>query len=34
MLTIFGPKSAGFCDGVSRRGFLRIGTLAMGGGRC
>jgi hypothetical protein len=31
MLTIFGPESRGFCDGVSRRGFLRIGTLAMGG---
>jgi hypothetical protein len=31
MLTIFGPRSSGFCDGVSRRGFLRIGTLAMGG---
>ena len=31
MLTIFGPKSTGFCDGVSRRSFLRIGALAMGG---
>ena len=31
MLTIFGPKSSGFCDGISRRGFLRIGTFAMGG---
>lgn len=31
MLTIFGPRSGGFCDGVSRRGFLRIGALAMGG---
>ena len=31
MLTINGPKSRGFCDGVSRRGFLRIGTFAMGG---
>jgi hypothetical protein len=30
MLTIFGPKSTGFCDKVSRRGFLRIGTFAMG----
>lgn len=30
MLTIFGPRSSGFCDGVSRRGFLRVGTLAMG----
>jgi hypothetical protein len=31
MLTIFGPASRGYCDGVSRRGFLRVGTLAMGG---
>ena len=30
MLTIFGPKSSGFCDGINRRGFLRIGTFAMG----
>jgi hypothetical protein len=30
MLTISGPKSTGFCDGISRRGFLRIGTFAMG----
>ncbi len=31
MLTIYGKKSARFCDGVSRRDFLRIGGLAMGG---
>jgi hypothetical protein len=31
MLTIFGPKSGRFCDGVSRRDFLRIGGLALGG---
>jgi hypothetical protein len=31
MLTIFGPRSNGFCDGISRRGFLRVGTFAMGG---
>jgi len=31
MLTIFGPKSGHFCDGVSRRDFLRIGGLALGG---
>jgi hypothetical protein len=31
MLTIFGPRSTGFCDRVSRRGFLRVGTFAMGG---
>ena len=28
MLTIYGPKSR-FCDGVSRRSFLKIGGLAM-----
>jgi len=37
MLTIHGPQSpntaaGGFCDGVSRRGFLRIGTLGGLGG--
>ena len=35
MLTIFGPEGRGagegYCDRVSRRGFLRIGTFAMGG---
>jgi len=31
MLTIHGHKSARFCDGVSRRDFLRIGGLALGG---
>src|SRR5437868_6718183 len=30
MLTIQGTQQARFCDGVSRRGFLRIGTLALG----
>ncbi|KAB2668330.1 MAG: DUF1501 domain-containing protein [Verrucomicrobia bacterium] len=30
MLTIPGPSS-GFCDGFSRRNFLRIGALGMGG---
>lgn len=30
MLTVFGGKQR-FCDGVSRRNFLRIGGLAMGG---
>ncbi|HEY7153333.1 MAG TPA: DUF1501 domain-containing protein [Gemmataceae bacterium] len=29
MLTIFGQKQR-FCDGVSRRGFLRIGTFTFG----
>ena len=31
MLTIHGSKTARFCDGVSRRDFLRIGGLALGG---
>src|SRR5262245_41915630 len=31
MLTIFGPSGTGYCDRVSRRGVLRIGTFAMGG---
>lgn len=30
MLTIYGDKQR-FCDGVSRRNFLKIGTLALGG---
>ncbi len=32
MLTIYGPKTNGYCDGVSRRAFLRIGALGMGAG--
>src|SRR6187455_3294683 len=35
MLTIQGPKPQGtsgrFCDGMTRRDFIRIGGLAMGG---
>jgi hypothetical protein len=33
MLTILGDsgRKAGFCDGLSRRGFLKIGGAAMGG---
>jgi hypothetical protein len=33
MLTILGPKptASGFCDGISRRNFLRIGSLGLGG---
>ncbi|MBN8248715.1 MAG: DUF1501 domain-containing protein [Verrucomicrobia bacterium] len=33
MLTILGSRPAGgaFCDGISRRNFLRIGALGMGG---
>ena len=30
MLTIFGPRQQ-FCDGISRRNFLRIGALGLGG---
>src|SRR6185369_13031878 len=30
MLTIYGPKQR-FCDGVSRRNFLKIGALGLGG---
>src|SRR5436309_767982 len=30
MLTIYGSKQR-FCDGVSRRNFLRIGALGLGG---
>lgn len=31
MLTIFGNKQTTGCDGVSRRQFLRVGALGMGG---
>jgi hypothetical protein len=31
MLTLFGPSSR-FCDGISRRSFLRIGALGVGTG--
>ena len=31
MITIFGQKTRGFCDGMSRRNFLRIGGMAVGG---
>ena len=30
MLTIPGPKTR-YCDGIDRRGFLRIGGLGLGG---
>src|SRR5215216_208578 len=30
MLTIYGSKSR-FCDGISRRNFLKIGALGLGG---
>src|SRR5262245_7035074 len=32
MLTIFGQRDRSFCDGLSRRSFLRIGALGMGAG--
>lgn len=32
MLTLFGPPVKGFCDGLSRRSFLRIGALGVGAG--
>ena len=31
MLSIYGNSSGRFCDGVSRRNFLKIGGLGMGG---
>jgi len=31
MLTVTGTKGEAFCDGVTRRGFLRIGALGLGG---
>src|SRR6516225_10475969 len=31
MLTILGPRHGGFCDQISRRNFLQIGGLALGG---
>ena len=31
MLTILGENSGSFCDGHSRRDFLQIGGLALGG---
>ena len=31
MLSLFGPARDGYCDGVSRRDFLKVGGLALGG---
>ena len=31
MLTIAGRARSGYCDGVTRRDFLKIGGLALGG---
>ncbi|MEI6236458.1 MAG: DUF1501 domain-containing protein, partial [Planctomycetota bacterium] len=30
MLTIQGSNASRFCDGISRRGFIRIGSLSLG----
>ncbi len=30
-MSLFGPARTGYCDGVTRRDFLRIGGLALGG---
>ena len=31
MLTILGRRTSGYCDGITRRNFLRIGALGVGG---
>src|SRR5262245_56835497 len=31
MLTIGGRSSGKFCDGITRRGFLKVGALSVGG---
>ena len=31
MLTIHGHQQSGFCDGLSRRNFLKVGALGLGG---
>jgi hypothetical protein len=31
MLTVWGRRTGAFCDGLSRRNFLRIGSLGLGG---
>ena len=31
MLTFFNGGNARYCDGLSRRGFLKVGTLGVGG---
>ena len=31
MLTILGPRQKSFCDGISRRGFLKVGGFSMAG---
>ena len=32
MLTILGRPQRAFCDGVSRRSFLRLGSIGLSGG--
>lgn len=32
MLTLFGQRHGGYCDGIDRRSFLRIGALGIGAG--
>ncbi len=31
MLTIWGPRQRSFCDGLSRRSFIKVGALGWGG---
>ena len=31
MLTILGPRQKSYCDGISRRGFLKVGGFSMAG---
>ena len=31
MISLFGPRNGDYCDGHSRRQFLKIGGLALGG---
>ena len=31
MLTLLGPRQRSYCDGISRRSFLKVGSLALGG---
>ena len=31
MLSLYSENSGSFCDGISRRGFLKVGGLSLGG---
>ena len=31
MLSLYSQNSGRFCDGISRRGFLKVGGLSLGG---